>query len=190
MLHNNCSFEVSVSRQFNWQSETRCHNCLHVYFSCIRSQQPTPEPGLLSDLDQWPLKNCLVFSFRSKCCFLCCSTTQHCRLKLIIYNNQQLCTHYYCKLLPTSTGCRYIQQSFIDSALTWLTEASLWPHPWYNTSFNTFHSQKKTLEFFSDLTLYREFPLLQKCSCILSKLNTRGIILYFQQMNPLIINKT
>lgn len=66
------------------------------------------------------------------------NTTLH--IQTAIINN---CTRYDCTLLPPSTVCSYIQQSFIiNSALTWLTEALLSLHLHDITSFNTCHSQK------------------------------------------------
>lgn len=48
----------------------------------------------------------------------------------IIAKNRELCTRCYCKLLSTSTGSCYIQQSCdAASAPTWLPEVSLWPRP-------------------------------------------------------------
>lgn len=56
-------------------------------------------------------------------------TSRHRRGK-IIAKNRELCTRRYCKLLSTSTGSCYIQQSCdAASAPTWLPEVSLWPRP-------------------------------------------------------------
>lgn len=56
-------------------------------------------------------------------------TPRHRRGK-IIAKNRELCTRRYCKLLSTSTGSCYIQQSCdAASAPTWLPEVSLWPRP-------------------------------------------------------------